>query len=722
VRTDPAAALLVVFLAAVSVVFVPGAVDSFEQVKALLLLTTVFAVAALFPQLLDPRGPGGGSLPGSSVAALAYLGSAVLSTVFSTSPLTSLVGASESHAGLGAVVSTVALFFVARRLSAHPGRRRVFATAVVIGATAAAAYGALQAAGLDPLHWTREAAFGGRLRPFGTMGHPNHLGGLLAMVLPVDLWLARSAFRRGRPSVGIALGLGAALSAGVLVTTLSRAAWVAALAGLAVFLSVTLERRRAWIAVATLLGLAGAALVLLSTAGPGSFAKVLEERLRAGVAVGPRAEIWKAAGDAFRESPMLGSGLDTFALAFARHRPRLYWTKEYDATPAKAHNEILHALATQGLVGAGAWLLAVGGGILLGVRALRRAPGEERGLVAAMLGSWIAFLVLAQTGFAVVVLMSILAVWAATFATLVEPLPRVAPVKESTPALRWAWRLGVGAAWVAVVLLPLMASVSAKRAETASPEQSVALLDWAEHLDPLRVLYSRRLGLALLHSDASEPVERTAHLLRSREVLARAARLVPADAYGWASLSASETKLAAAGLLDREQPFRSLDEAVRRDPVNATFRIAGANAALELGDLARARRYAEDAAAALPDFAPPRAQLAHVAAREGRVEDAIGLLRESLSLQWYGQTEAHHVGQANLVSLLVRAGRLAEAEEEARSLVEGAPTFAPGRYQLGRALEGLGRMDEAVREYEATLRLDPSHRGAREALRARSSP
>jgi tetratricopeptide (TPR) repeat protein len=271
------------------------------------------------------------------------------------------------------------------------------------------------------------------------------------------------------------------------------------------------------------------------------------------------------------------------------------------------------------------------------------------------------------------------------------------------------------------VLLPFAASVSAKRAEAASPDEAVALLTRATRLDPVRVLYQRRLGLALERSGASNP-GRIDALLRSRDVLGRAARLVPADAYGWASLSVPETKLAAAGALEKGQPFRSLDEALRLDPANVTFRTAGASAALELGELWRARRYAEETASLLPDFAPARAQLAHVASREGRLEDAIRLLREAMALQWYGQTEAHHVAQANLASALLRAGRLDEGEREARALAEGAPLFAPGRYQLARALDALGRDAEAAAEYAATLRLDPSHRGAREGLRARPSP
>jgi tetratricopeptide (TPR) repeat protein len=146
--------------------------------------------------------------------------------------------------------------------------------------------------------------------------------------------------------------------------------------------------------------------------------------------------------------------------------------------------------------------------------------------------------------------------------------------------------------------------------------------------------------------------------------------------------------------------------------------MAGANAALELGDLERARRYAGEAASLLPAYGPPRAQLAHVAAREDRLDDAIRLLREALVSEWYGQVDARHAAQANLASLLSRERRFADALTVARALVAEAPLFTPGRYQLARALEGLGRTEEAASEYGAALRLDPDHRGAGAALGA----
>lgn len=804
------AAVMVAYLAASPLVFARNAVDGFEQVKVWLLLSAVLAVAAFAPRLLDPRWSNGRGFPVPSTVALLYLGAAVLSTAFSTNPPTSLVGADESHSGLITVAATVGLFLVARRLCLRAVGWPLVA-AVVVGSAGASAYAVVQALGADPLTWKRMAAFGGWSRPFGTMGHPNHLGALLAVTLPAQLGLVHAAFARGRRAAGVVLALGGALSAVALVATLSRAAFSAALVGLAVYLLFVLaggRRRMALAAGAIVLTLALGMFLRHSPRGAGPFAGALRERVQRAVVIGPRLQIWRAALDVFRESPVLGSGLDTFALAFQRHRPSLYWVQEYDATPTQAHNEILHALATQGIVGGLAWCAVVLGAGWMGTRAVRRAQGVERGLASALLGGWVAFLVLALAGFAVVTITSTLAVWAAVLTGLAgdsgpprDPPARAWPSSAWTAALAatvafavgllsdeaplgpglahavavlaavsavaawtaWAaakaladrpametggkpspdpavhepapgaglvakgrsvaWIAAAVVAWVFLVLRPLCASLDARSAETATAAQeAVALLTQASRLDPLRVLYQRRLGLSMLKVDAPDAGERAAWLRRSRDVLARGVRLVPQDAYGWASLSMPETKLAAAGLLEKDQPFRSLDEALRRDPANVTFRLAGANAALELGDLGRARRYAGEAAGMLPDFAPAHAQLAHVAVREGRLDDAISLFEKALALQWYGQTEARHVAQANLAAVLIRAGRLPEAEQEARALALEDPSFAPGRYQHARALEALGHSAEAAAEYDATLRLDPSHRGAREALRRGTPP
>jgi O-antigen ligase/tetratricopeptide (TPR) repeat protein len=794
---------MVALLAACPVAFARNTIDGFEQVKVWLLITAALGLLALSRVHIEERtsGPRRPTMP--SVVAFVYLGAATVSTVFSVSPAVSFFGADESYSGLVVVAALVVLFQSARRIGSTVAHRHALVASMLVGAATAAAYGAAQALGLDPLPWQRLADFGGRVRAFGTLGHPNHLGGVMAMVLPLQIWFVGTARARGRRGAAALLALGAVLSAGCLAATLSRAAWVAGLVGVALHLSTspTWNRWRLALAGVAFVALVSGSLLLGGKAAPASFTGAVAERVLGLGDPGPRTQIWRAAGDAFRESPIRGNGLDTFGLAFERHRPPLFWAREYDATPTKAHNDLLHALATQGTLGGAAFLLAAGGGIVLGLRALRVARDEERRLASALVSGWVAFLVLTLTGFAVVAETSLLAVGAALLVDLAKgaspssqppdatsgigwwvpglaataafaagwlsgqvplgpfPWPLAVPLlvfgtavamawaaaatvasspdagpaggrsegvtRDVRPGIQWAtpsriaWSVGLAAAWLYLVARPYAASVAARSAEAAPmSRERIALLEKAAALEPLRVRYGRRLGLAMTEMDApgEDHAERESWLRRSREVLAHSARLVPADGYGWASLAVPETRLAVQGELDREQPFRTFEQAFDRDPRNVTFRLAAANAALELGDLARARHYASEAAGMLPTFGPALAQLAHVTAREGRLDEAIRLLRIARAGEWYGQTDAHQVAEANLASLLIRARLFEEAASVARALAHAAPAFGPGHYQLARALEGLGQWPDAKAEYEAVLRLDPFDGGARKAL------
>ncbi|GIW71090.1 MAG: hypothetical protein KatS3mg102_0632 [Planctomycetota bacterium] len=109
------------------------------------------------------------------------------------------------------------------------------------------------------------------------------------------------------------------------------------------------------------------------------------ERLFAEPGKESRWHIWRAALEMYRDAPVAGVGLDCFQLAFMPRRTPEYWHVEWNGTPTKAHNELLHIAATQGTLG----LLALG--LLtaaLGLafrRALRRAPSPDaRALVVAI--------------------------------------------------------------------------------------------------------------------------------------------------------------------------------------------------------------------------------------------------------------------------------------------------------------------------------------------------
>src|SRR5262249_31634688 len=166
-----------------------------------------------------------------------YTLSAVVSSAASVSPGTSWRGAEESFAGLKTVLGYLALFLGTRALCPTPRAGRRLLAAAVVAAAVAPAYAPPQFAGPHPGAWAGVAGYGGGVRPFATLGHPNFLAAYLVMALPLGAAYAERAARGRRWLCCAALALGCVLAAAVVVVALSRAAWLAAACMAAVLLS-----------------------------------------------------------------------------------------------------------------------------------------------------------------------------------------------------------------------------------------------------------------------------------------------------------------------------------------------------------------------------------------------------------------------------------------------------------------------------------------------------
>lgn len=71
--------------------------------------------------------------------------------------------------------------------------------------------------------------------------------------------------------------------------------------------------------------------------------------------------VWRGAIDIWKAHPLFGSGVETYAFAYYKHRPAAHnMTSEWDYLYNKAHNEYLNYLATTGAVGLGTYLLLLG--------------------------------------------------------------------------------------------------------------------------------------------------------------------------------------------------------------------------------------------------------------------------------------------------------------------------------------------------------------------------
>ena len=178
-------------------------------------------------------------------------------------------------------------------------------------------------------------------------------------------------------------------------TAVSRGAWLALAAAVIVLALGALADRRASRGGRRRhrLGRRGAgpgvlAIALPAGRGVGTLAS-LAQRVRQFGESASRQHIWQAAWDIFRDHPLIGTGLDTFQIAFADKRTVAYWNLEWNGSPTRAHNEALNILATQGLLGGLAVVVLVAGVVIAARRALRSS--EDRLLAVALLAGLVAF-------------------------------------------------------------------------------------------------------------------------------------------------------------------------------------------------------------------------------------------------------------------------------------------------------------------------------------------
>jgi O-antigen ligase len=410
----PARGLLIGYLALSPVVFWYEMVEPFEVCKST--LTSLTALALMVLAVTAARGR---SWPWTraelrdlfreqiGVAVLCGVLSALLSTAFSLSPRTSLLGAPDSNMGLLSVLALGVLFAASRALCRDEAAVEQVLSAAMIGLALSSAYALVQALGFDPVRWVQTREYRGWHRPSGTQGHPNQLAGHVVMVLPIVLWQIRRAVQvgqRGRALAGIVLALLAALTVTI---SLSRAALLAG--GLAVLVlligwGVALSRRAvlALVLVAVCLG----AVVYFGSGN--RLESAILERLREPLASSGRWPIWQGAVQLFVDHPWTGTGLDTFGLLWPGVRTPEYWEVEWGFLPGKAHNDFLHALATQGIFGATAWLMLPLALMLSLAKAWRQ--GRRRDQVLVLASITLAFYLQNLVGFAVASTAGLLAI------------------------------------------------------------------------------------------------------------------------------------------------------------------------------------------------------------------------------------------------------------------------------------------------------------------------
>ena len=116
--------------------------------------------------------------------------------------------------------------------------------------------------------------------------------------------------------------------------------------------------------------------------------------------------VWKGSIDIFKNNPILGTGVETFALSYYQHRPPEHnQTREWDFLYNKAHNEYINYLATTGILGTVTYLLIIIAFSLIMIRWLYDNPDSgDRFLMIGVFAGYVSYLIQNIFGFSVVII------------------------------------------------------------------------------------------------------------------------------------------------------------------------------------------------------------------------------------------------------------------------------------------------------------------------------
>jgi putative inorganic carbon (HCO3(-)) transporter len=221
---------------------------------------------------------------------------------------------------------------------------------------------------------------------------PNAVAGCLVLFVPLqialltssaDQWLAaRGLARAHRRSVTVIEVALLILTAGTLLLTQSRGAWVGMIVTTLAFL---LWHSRTTRAVAALSTVAGVALAI--KLGPARLVNLMISQSGPGMAddVSGRMEVWSRALYGIHDFPITGMGMNTFRKVMPILYPTFLTSPDFDV--AHAHNHLLQVALDLGIPGlvayASIWMLV---GVLL-VAVYRRSTERTDRTMACVLGA-----------------------------------------------------------------------------------------------------------------------------------------------------------------------------------------------------------------------------------------------------------------------------------------------------------------------------------------------
>lgn len=333
---------------------------------------------------------------------LLFLLSQIISTIFSIDSHVSIWGYySRFNGGLLSTISYILLYYAF--VSNFPKEKIKKILLVVLGSGfLVSIYGILEHFGIDKDIWVQDV----QNRVFSTLGQPNWLAAYLAVLIPISIGFVISNIQiKNQKYFIFAMYFLSFIFYICLLFTKSRSGFIGLWISLIVFylswvlftlLTQKLSQNSPHLsAIASicgninrLIGIFAFYLILvtfiLGTPFPQINRFTLPELINTQSSSGQAIEqpskplggsvidigitesgiirriVWKGALDIFKNHPLFGTGVETFAFAYYKYRPVEHnMTSEWDFLYNKAHNEYLNFAANTGAFGLGSYLFII---------------------------------------------------------------------------------------------------------------------------------------------------------------------------------------------------------------------------------------------------------------------------------------------------------------------------------------------------------------------------
>ena len=545
----------------------------------------------------------------------------LVSTVASDHPEISFTGVGVRYSGaLTYIAYAVILRSAARCASGRSVRMLVVAFAAAnVGVVC---YGLIQAFGRDPLQWATSMSFG--VDTMSTLGNPNFAAAFTAISLPFLVGLVLSSGRPVAIRIGSAMAIMAALAAlgdfmslqgqvAVMATGVVLLAWLWGRTGrvlgesilvclvLVAFLGMgPLVADRSWLLLlAGAVLMAGVAMALIGRErawGVGAM-PVDESWGRAGRrfvvfgigmvpllgavvalgwgridrALGERMWFWEVGVRLFLERPLTGHGLETYGTRFAELRSMEHAAASPTHLSNSVHSVPLGLLLGGGLVLGVVYVAINGLAAWCGVRAIRRASGDDRIRLASVVAAWLAFHLqslvsvdVAGLGVLCWILTGVLlghGLGGRVRSVALPWIPRGRELSRPRIGMFVAASAVLVAVWSGPVLAPFRADRYHHHAMLAlarsEPDVALARIEEARRLQPSNAIYAKMV--AAIHRSAGRNPE-------ALEMSEQAAELQPGNPR--LALEAARDAVRVIGVRDNlDRAIRWYDEVTRIDPM-----------------------------------------------------------------------------------------------------------------------------------------------------------